>query len=50
MNADTTSTGSQPLLYRLTLIAALASGACLALPGPVHAQVLSSGKMLPLVL
>lgn len=50
MNADTTSTGSQPLLYRLTLIAALASGACLALPGPVHAQVLSSGKMLPLAL
>lgn len=50
MSADTTSTRSQPLLYRLTLIAALASGACLALPGPAHAQVLSSGKMLPLAL
>lgn len=50
MSADTTSTRSQPLLYRLTLIAALASGACLTMPGSVHAQVLTSGKMLPLAL
>jgi len=50
MSANATSARSQPLLYRLTLIAALASGACLALPGPVHAQVLTSGKMLPLAL
>lgn len=50
MSAAATSVKSQPLLYRLTLLAALASCASLALPGPVHAQVLSSGKILPLVL
>ena len=50
MSAAATSVKSQPLLYRLTLLAALASCASLALPGPAHAQVLSSGKMLPLVL
>ena len=50
MNATGTQMKSRPLLYHMTLLTALASGACLALPCNVQAQVLSSGKMLPLVL
>lgn len=50
MSTPTNSTKSQPLLYRLTLLAALASSACLAAPDSVHAQVLTSGKLLPLAL
>ena len=50
MNTAATSLNSRLLLYRLTPLAALASSACLALPGNLQAQVLVSGTMLPLAL